>query len=181
MNTLINLQKVIANDWVVFDGDASEIAPGASILLPVEEWVERTEVWRAHAGRVGIILEPSDDPERLHPWLDEIKLIAIDFPNFTDGRGFGSARLLRSRMGFAGAIRAIGHVLPDQVPLLNRCGFTEYELSTSKRADTALKLLSTQLPTYQAGVDGDASIALPGERQLMAGKQVPLEQAKADS
>lgn len=181
MNTLINLQKVIVNDWVVFDGDAGEVAPGASVLLPVEEWVERTEVWRAHVGQVGIILEPSDDPERLAPWLDEIKLVAIDFPKFTDGTGFSAARLLRSRMGFAGVIRAVGHVLPDQVPMLNRCGFTEYELSTSKRADTALKLLSTQLPTYQAGVDGEPSIALPSERQPIATEQVALDEAKAGS
>ncbi|MFK7964967.1 MAG: DUF934 domain-containing protein [Burkholderiaceae bacterium] len=164
MNTLINLQNVIANDWVVFDGDAGEVNAGASVLLPVEEWVERTEIWRSHAGHVGILLEPADDPERLLPWLNEIELIAIDFPKFTDGRGFSAARLLRTRLGFAGVIRAVGHVLPDQVPMLNRCGFTEYELSTSKRADTALKLLSKQLPTYQAAVDGDASISLPGQR-----------------
>jgi len=172
MNTLINLQNVIENDWVVFDGDAGEVSPGASVLLPVEEWVERTEIWRSHAGRVGILLAPADDPERLRPWLDEIESIAIHFPQFTAGRGFSSARLLRSRMRFAGVIRAVGHVLPDQVPMLNRCGFTEYELSTSRRADTALMLLSAQSSTYQAGVDGDASIALPGEREPMTTKDM---------
>jgi len=174
MNTLINFQNVIANDWVIFNGDAGEIAPGASVLLPVEEWIERTDIWRAHAGRVGILLEPADDPERLQPWLDEIELIAVHFPQFTDGRGYSTARLLNTRMQFDGVIRAIGHILPDQVPMLKRCGFTEYELSTSKRADTALKLLSTQLPTYQAGTDGDASISSPGHRRTRVNEQATV-------
>ena len=42
-------------------------------------------------------------------------MIAVDFPQFTDGRGYSIARLLRERYGYAGELRAIGDVLRDQL------------------------------------------------------------------
>jgi uncharacterized protein (DUF934 family) len=37
-----------------------------------------------------------------------LPLIAVDFPKFTDGRGYSIARLLRDRYNFRGELRAIG-------------------------------------------------------------------------
>lgn len=164
MSTLIDFTAVIDNTWIQFDGDAAVIPVGSKVLLPIEEWVERTELWREHAGQVGVLLEPSDDPQRLAPWLDELALVAIDFPAFTDGRGFTSARLLRSRLGFAGPVRAVGNVIADQATMLRRCGFTEVDFNNDEHAETALKLLTKTVPTYQPGADGARTIPLPGQR-----------------
>jgi phosphoadenosine phosphosulfate reductase len=44
-----------------------------------------------------------------------LRLVAVHFPAFTDGRGYSSARLLSERYGYKGEIRAVGDVLADQV------------------------------------------------------------------
>lgn len=71
---------------------------------------------------------PSDaDPDTFEGRLDAIDLIRIDFPSFADGRGFTIARNLR-RMGYAGRLRAKGHVIADQYAMARRSGFDEVEI-----------------------------------------------------
>ena len=72
---------------------------------------------------------PSDvAPEALEGRLDGILMIRVDFPAFSDGRGVSIARQLR-RMGFAGRLRARGHVISDQYAMARRSGFDEGEIS----------------------------------------------------
>lgn len=54
--------------------------------------------------------------------------VRIDFPSFSDGRGFTLARLLRTG-GFTGRLRAKGHVIADQYTMARRAGFDEVEIS----------------------------------------------------
>ena len=51
-----------------------------------------------------------------------LDLIAVEFPAFSDGRGFSLARLLR-KGGFAGELRALGPVIADQFAFAWACGF----------------------------------------------------------
>ncbi|MDJ0629130.1 MAG: DUF934 domain-containing protein [Rhodobacter sp.] len=77
---------------------------------------------------------PSDaDPATLQDRLAEIEAIRIDFPSFADGRGFTIARRLRL-MGFAGRLRARGHVIADQYAMARRAGFDEAEISDALAA-----------------------------------------------
>ena len=74
---------------------------------------------------------PSDvAPETLEGRLDGIAFIRIDFPAFSDGRGFTLARQLR-RMGFTGRLRARGHVISDQYAMARRSGFDEVEIANA--------------------------------------------------
>ncbi len=68
-------------------------------------------------------LPPDTAPEAIAPWLAAIDLICIEFPKFRDGRGFTLARTLRTRYRFERDIRAVGHLLPDQLEALRQCGF----------------------------------------------------------
>ena len=52
----------------------------------------------------------------------------MEFPSFSDGRGFTIARVLRRR-GFNGKLRARGHVIADQYAMARRSGFDEVEIS----------------------------------------------------
>ena len=61
--------------------------------------------------------------------LDQLSLVALAFPAFSDGRSFSKAELLRSRHHFEGPIRATGQVLIDQLPHMLRLGFSEFEVS----------------------------------------------------
>lgn len=79
-----------------------------------------------HQGAVD--LSNTDDPEVLRPHLADLKLIRIAFPAFNDGRAFTIARRLRM-MGYAGRLRAHGHVIADQYAMTRRVGFDEVEIS----------------------------------------------------
>ncbi|WEF24125.1 DUF934 domain-containing protein [Paracoccus sp. S3-43] len=70
----------------------------------------------------------SDTPlAELAQHLDR-ELIAIDFPSFTDGRGFSLARRLRE-LGFKGRLRASGRLIADQYAMARRVGFDEVEVA----------------------------------------------------
>ena len=77
---------------------------------------------------VGIDLASSNDPVELAGRLDDTPLIRVDFPSFSDGRGFTIARQLRL-MGYIGRLRARGHVIADQYAMARRAGFDEVEIS----------------------------------------------------
>ncbi len=77
---------------------------------------------------------PADaDPAALAPHLDRLALIRVHFASFSDGRGFTHAMTLR-RMGFAGRLRAAGHVIADQYAMARRSGFDEVEISADLAA-----------------------------------------------
>ena len=59
--------------------------------------------------------------------LADVTVIRVAFPSFADGRGFTIARQLR-RAGFAGRLRATGHVIADQYAMARRAGFDEVEI-----------------------------------------------------
>ena len=75
-----------------------------------------------------IALQPADQVQHLSNRLGGIEAIRIAFPAFSDGRGFTLAKRLRE-MGFAGRLRATGHVIPDQYAMARRSGFDEVEIS----------------------------------------------------
>ncbi|SLN41076.1 hypothetical protein ROJ8625_01948 [Roseivivax jejudonensis] len=77
---------------------------------------------------------PSDtDPAALAALPDDVEAVRIDFPSFSDGRGFTLARLLRLR-GYRGRLRARGHVIADQFAMIRRAGFDEVEISDALAA-----------------------------------------------
>lgn len=82
----------------------------------------------ADPAAIALDLGPGDDPAGLAGRLDRLVLIRIAFPGFADGRGFTLARRLRL-MGYAGRLRAAGHLIADQYAMARRAGFDEVEIS----------------------------------------------------
>lgn len=76
---------------------------------------------------VAVDFPSSADPGDLEERLQDIDLIRVDFPTFSDGRGFTIARRLRL-MGFQGRLRARGHLIADQYAMARRSGFDEVEI-----------------------------------------------------
>lgn len=95
-------------------------------ILSADEWRERAP---DTAEPVGLRLEPGFDVETLADKLDQIGLIAIAFPKFTDGRGYSMGWLLRTRLGYKGEMRAVGDVLFDEMQFMVRCGFDSFEIT----------------------------------------------------
>jgi len=72
-------------------------------------------------------IPPDTDLDQVLLDFATLTAIRIDFPSFSDGRGFTLARLLRLR-GFTGRLRAKGHVISDQYAMARRSGFDEVEI-----------------------------------------------------
>jgi uncharacterized protein (DUF934 family) len=81
----------------------------------------------------GIEIGPADNPRSLIGVLGQVALVRVRFPAFNDGRGFSHARDLRS-FGYAGRLRATGHILADQYAMARRVGFDEVEIDESLAA-----------------------------------------------
>lgn len=75
-----------------------------------------------------ITLAPDTPPSDLAAHLGR-SLIAIDFPAFTDGRGFSLARRLRE-LGYSGRLRATGRLIADQYAMARRVGFDEVQIAS---------------------------------------------------
>ncbi len=79
------------------------------------------------ADNAAAMLGPEDDPAALADRLPDLDLIRVAFPTFSDGRGFTHARTLR-RMGYAGRLHAVGHLIADQYAMARRSGFDAVEI-----------------------------------------------------
>jgi uncharacterized protein (DUF934 family) len=97
-----------------------------------------------------VVLEPTDDPRTLAERLPGLKLIAVNFPKFSDGRGYSIGRLLRERYGYKGELRAIGVVARDHLQLMAQCGFDSFQLREGEDAQAALEGLDDFSESYQA-------------------------------
>jgi uncharacterized protein (DUF934 family) len=137
-----------ASAWTVVRADAA--AMPAHPVLPLARWLAAAPAERRGAG---VWLAPADDPVVLSGLLAEVAVVAVDFPRFTDGRGYSIATLLRTRLGYAADLRAIGDVLIDQLFYLQRVGFTSFELRADQPPQAALAALRTFSEVYQGAVD----------------------------
>jgi uncharacterized protein (DUF934 family) len=109
-------------------------------LLTVDQWHAVRASWPA-AMPVGVRLGNDVDVESIGEDLPRLALVALHFPNWTDGRAYSQARLLRARFRFAGEVRATGEVLVDMLPLLARTGFDAVLLRADQSTATARRLL----------------------------------------
>ncbi|MFN0113141.1 MAG: DUF934 domain-containing protein [Paracoccaceae bacterium] len=73
-------------------------------------------------------IAPDTKPDALPRDFTGIVMIRVAFPSFSDGRGFTLARHLRVA-GYAGRLRAKGHLIADQYAMARRAGFDEIEIS----------------------------------------------------
>ena len=101
------------------------------------------------AGKAGTLELTNDvDPRTLD--LTGVTRIDLQFPAFTDGRAYSQAFLLRRRLHFAGALRATGDVLIDQLVQMQRTGFSSAVLREGVDAADAQRQFERFGGYYQA-------------------------------
>ena len=84
--------------------------------------------------------------------LEGVARVELQFPKFTDGRGYSQALLLRRRYKFAGDIRATGDVLIDQLVHMHRSGFSSAVLAPGVDASAAQRQFERFSAFYQGDV-----------------------------
>jgi uncharacterized protein (DUF934 family) len=153
MPDIILRDVIVADDWEVLRPLPDEtVVPAGRVIVPLAVWLgQQTQL--ATRGNVGVWLAGNDDPAQLSQSLALLSLIAVDFPKFTDGRGYSLAYLLRSRFGYRGQLRAIGDVLPDQLFYMKRVGFDAFAVRADKDIRQALRSLKPFTDAYQGSWD----------------------------
>jgi uncharacterized protein (DUF934 family) len=161
MPKIIKNATIVDDAWQLLklaeDQSAESIAtmklPAGPVLLPLAVWLARRDEILASAGQYGVWLDASEAAEAIAADLPRLAVIGVNFPKFTDGRSYSTARLLRERYGFQGEIRAVGDVLQDQLYFMKRCGIDAYALREDKDFVAALAGLRDFSDAYQGAVD----------------------------
>lgn len=148
----------------MLETDLCQLDNSAELMLPpdTENWMITLENWQANQDALqsrqypmAILVPSSTEPNAFLPFgLTDINtlpiaFIAIDFPTYTDGRGFSLAQILRSQYGWRGELRAVGDVLIDTIHYLARCGFDSFLVKEGHDSELALKSFETFTVHYQ--------------------------------
>jgi uncharacterized protein (DUF934 family) len=149
MPRLIKHGAVLPDRWRLLRDAAApaDLPHAAPAIVPLASWLDHRDSLRIR-GDVGVWLAPHEDPYALAADVAELPLIAVDFPQFTDGRGYSIAHLLREPLGFRGELRAIGDVQRDQLFALAECGFDAFALRADGDATAALADLAAYRGVY---------------------------------
>jgi len=161
--TLLVQGRPAADRWVTVADDAAVPQDAAAIV-----GLARLEAVGARTAPLGVLVPGATQAEALAPYLPRLSLVAVQFGKFRDGRGFTLARVLRERHGFAGEIRALGHVLPDQHLFLLRCGFSSVVLPEGADEAVWTAALGRYRVAYQPALAEEAPLGRL-RRRLAAG------------
>jgi len=158
MTTIIKNRQAVTDQFTLVklaEGETAVTAalPAGALIVPLAVWQARKTELQSRSTPVGVWLDVTEGPEAIAGELAAFAVIGVNFPKFTDGRGYSTARLLRERYGYRGELRAIGDVQQDQLFLLKRCGFDAFAVRADKDIRTALAGLDDFSETYQAAVD----------------------------
>jgi len=157
MANLIKNRKLVLDSWhllkEVSDLDAIADKAGQNLIVPLVFWLEHRQILKQRPGKTAVWLESNELPTALGEDLHSLGLIALNFPVFSDGRAYSSARELRDNFMFKGELRAIGDVLRDQLFYMARCGFDAFALREDQNIDKALKAFDDFRECYQVSVD----------------------------
>lgn len=146
MPRLIKGREVVEDAYVLVRDHA--LPECGAVIVPLATWTAHRDALIAR-GDVGVWLAPAEDPFALADDLAAIQVVAIDFPKFTDGRGYSTARLLRERLGYRGEVRAIGDIQRDQLYYLSQVGFDAFAIREDLDAEAAVASLLDFTDGYQ--------------------------------
>lgn len=152
MTKLIKNKQVVEDSWLLISDktlSSTNDLPKEKIILPLQAWLSLKNEF-SDPSTIGVWLDSDEEPSLLGENINEIPLIAINFPSFADGRGYSYASLLRQRKSYQGEIRAIGDVLRDQLFYMQRCGFNSFVMRENDRSEEALDSLEDFSDTYQS-------------------------------
>ena len=140
--------------WV--KADTTSPLPNGAVLLPKKRWLAERDQLAARNTPLGLIIAAGETVDDIADDLSRFAIIALDFPKFSDGRAFSTARLLREKHGYSGELRAVGNVLADPIPLMRRVGFDTFEVTnTPTRRALAEDRLAEVTLHYQPAVTAE--------------------------
>jgi uncharacterized protein (DUF934 family) len=140
------------NEWQAVADDAA-LPEGKPAVLSLDRWLKERDTLVGRNAPLGLRLRSDQSPMAIAEDLDRLALIVLEFPKFTDGRGYSHARTLRQRLGYKGELRAAGQVLRDQYLFMDRCGIDSIEIADDANVAGYLESLGEFSIWYQPAAD----------------------------
>ncbi|NMM38977.1 MAG: DUF934 domain-containing protein [Glaciimonas sp.] len=154
---IIKNKAIVSDDWIILRLTEDQSAETVSVtdgrvIVPLQVWQAQKTTLQNRL-ELGVWFASDERPEALQGEVDRFSVIAVDFPKFTDGRGYSIAYNLRARLGYRGELRAIGDVLRDQLFYMQRVGFDAFAPRADRSIEDALKGLFDFSEKYQTSWD----------------------------
>jgi uncharacterized protein (DUF934 family) len=135
-----------------------ETMPENGTIVSLARLRRDRETLLARNAELGVKLKSDETPEALGEDLHRLSVIVLEFPKFRDGRAFSWARMLRTRLGYEGEIRASGHFLYDQLAFMSRVGFDSFEVRENFTLAEFERAIDEMSLVYQPSADGRPTI-----------------------
>jgi uncharacterized protein (DUF934 family) len=146
-----------ADDTFVTVADDAALPANGTIVSLARLKAERETLFARNAP-LGVYLKSAESPEELGGDVHRLSVIVLEFPVFRDGRAFSWARMLRTRLGFTGEVRASGHFLYDQIAFMARTGFDAFEVPEGFTLEQFARALGEMRYVYQPSADGRKTV-----------------------
>jgi uncharacterized protein (DUF934 family) len=153
----------LANDTFVAVADDAALPESGGAIVSLARFQKDREALLRRNAPIGVRLKAAESPQALGDDVHRLSVVALEFPAFGDGRAFSWARMLRTRMGYAGEVRAVGHFIFDQLAYQRRVGFDAWQTERYGVADFE-RAFAEMTNVYQPSADGRKTI-----RDLRAG------------
>ena len=135
---LVRDSAIVADEWtLVAEGPA-----GPGLIVPLVAWLQAPH-------GAGVWVDGSANVDQVGSQALDAPVVAVRFPSFADGRGLTFGRLLRTRYGYQGELRAIGEIVPDLTEYMHRCGFDSFVLADRREAEVAIGCIGRMSDHYQ--------------------------------
>jgi len=146
----------IADSFTAVADDA--VLPEGSVVVSLARFQKERDTLLERNAPLGVRLHANESPELLGDDVNRLSLVVLEYPKFRDGRAFSWARMLRTRLGFTGEIRAVGDFLYDQINYQHRVGFDAWEVPDHFTIEMFRKALTEMTNVYQPSTDGRKTI-----------------------
>ena len=146
-----------SDDHFTAVGD-DEPMPENGTIVSLARFQKERESLLARNAPLGVRLQSSQSPEALGDDVHRLSVIVLEFPKFRDGRAFSWARMLRTRLGFKGEIRATGHFLYDQLAFMHRVGFDAFDVRENVTLAEFQRAMDEITNVFQPSADGKKTI-----------------------
>jgi uncharacterized protein (DUF934 family) len=154
---LLTGDALVADTFATVTDDSSLPESGGAIVSLARFQKDRDALLARNAP-IGVVLKASENPEVLGEDVHRLSVVALDFPTFRDGRAFSWARILRTRMGYAGQVRAVGKFIYDQMNYQHRVGFDAWDVPDGFTLEQFRRAKAEMTNVYQPSTDGKKTI-----------------------
>jgi uncharacterized protein (DUF934 family) len=148
----------IVADTFTFVADEAALPESGGAIVSLQRFQKDRDMLLARNAPIGVLLKASENPELLGEDLHRLSVVALDFPTFRDGRAFSWARILRTRLGYTGQVRAVGKFIYDQMNYQLRVGFDAWEVPEGFTLEQFQRAKAEMTYVYQPSTDGKKTI-----------------------